>query len=166
MQHLRRFLGLTRRRQALLVECGWALLGAAWQVRRWPFSRLADSLGHTGAATAAPKSPHAGADPEAAAAAEAVGGALAAWARVWPWTPTCLMLAVAACRLLRRRGLAGEIVFGVRGVGLAPAAPPATLGAHAWLHCAGRVVTGEAESRAFRPIAAIRFGPGPAARSP
>ena len=45
MTRLRRLLTLSRSRQALLVACGWALLLAAWQVRKWPFSRLATSLG-------------------------------------------------------------------------------------------------------------------------
>lgn len=52
---------------------------------------------------------------------------------------TCLVQALAAAALLRRRGLACELRLGVRGPG---AADGAGLEAHAWVECDGRVAVG------------------------
>ncbi len=89
--------------------------------------------------------------------------AMAGLARAWPGRPTCLMLAIAARQVLVARGIACELFFGVRGRGggADPGAP--AFGAHAWLLCAGIVVTGEDEAARFEPIAVYRFSPAGAA---
>ena len=156
MSRLRRFLNQPRQRRSLLLPCAAALLRAHWRVRMWPFARLAPTLGvlqTSGVAAAAP----------AAAADEAVAADLrwvmATLERLWPRRPTCLMLAVAAREVLVERGLACELYFGVRGrAGDAKPRPP-SIEAHAWLRCAGLVVTGEREAERFEPIAIYRCGP-------
>ncbi len=161
MSRLRRLLSQPRHRRALLLACAWALLRAHWRVRRWPFSRLAATLGQ--AQPLAPTADQAavpGADPTAQApVASDLRWAMAGLARAWPGKPTCLMLAVAARQVLVDRGVACELYFGVRGrSGDAQPSAPA-IGAHAWLRCAGRVVTGEQEAACFEPIAVYRFSP-------
>jgi len=173
VNRLARFLALPRHRQALLLSSGWALLQAAWRVRRWPFSRLAAGLGSVtspAAPQATTNAPLHGAPTPAAAGttdgqaqAEAVRWAVAAWSRAWPWPPTCLMQAVAARELLVERGLPCELYFGVRtGVAGQPASAP-EIGAHAWLCCGSLTVTGAAEAARFQPIAVYSFSPAAAA---
>jgi Transglutaminase-like superfamily len=158
---LRRFWARPLQRQVLLLAGALALLVATWKVRRWPFPRLAESLG-----TASPPHPLAGsaslADPclanELKQALE-VSWAIAAWSRVWPCPPTCLMQAVAAREMLVSRGLPCQIYFGVRSQLAGPNPSGQSIGAHAWLRCAGTVVTGSAEAANFQPIAMYVCGP-------
>lgn len=65
-----------------------------------------------------------------------VAWAVAAAARHVPFRTTCLVESLAADAMLRRRGVASEIRFGVR--------PPdgGTLAAHAWVEHNGAVVFG------------------------
>lgn len=159
MSRLRRFLSQPRQRRALVLPCAMALLCANWRVRVWPFARLARTLGVL-------QTPAAAAVPAAAAGAEDVAAdlrwAMAALARVWPGTPTCLMLAIAAREVLVDRGLDCELYFGVRSrLGDGEPRPP-SIDAHAWLRCAGLVVTGEREAARFEPIAVYCCGPATA----
>jgi hypothetical protein len=64
-----------------------------------------------------------------AALASAVDRALRALP--WPWRRTCLRRAATLAALLRRHGLAAEVVIGVRR------AADGGLEAHAWLSCGG-----------------------------
>lgn len=167
MNRLRRLLALPRSRQALLFKCASALLLAAWQVRKWPFSRLAASLGTPTPPPAVPRQPAlVPADPRTGEARAAdVRWAVGAWARVWPWQPTCLMQAVAARRLLVERGVPCDLFFGVRGQRPGEATSAPEIGAHAWLRCGDMIVTGEAEAARFQPIAVYRYSP-PVSSSP
>ncbi len=73
-----------------------------------------------------------------------VAWAVSAVARRLPGRTTCLAEALAAVTMLRRRGHAPELRFGVqdRGNGSKP------LAAHAWVECDGRSVIGELENQA------------------
>ncbi len=165
MSRLRRLLALPRGRRALLLASARALVQAAWRVRRWPFSRLAATLGSPESPTAPgagmPARPSTmGVDGlEGDAWAADVQWAIAAWARVWPWPPTCLMQAVAARDLLVGKGLPCDLYFGVRGRAADAASAAAEIGAHAWLRYGALTVTGEAEAARFQPIAVYRHVP-------
>ena len=63
-----------------------------------------------------------------------------------PWTVPCLATAVAANRLLARRGTASELWLGVRSSEARP------IDAHAWLVADGAVVTGRSGAGAFQPL--------------
>ncbi|MEY2881547.1 MAG: hypothetical protein RLZZ15_3927 [Verrucomicrobiota bacterium] len=67
----------------------------------------------------------------------------------------CLPQAMAAQRMLRRRGLASTLYLGV-----ALEAEKASLQAHAWLRAGDKVLTGEAEARRHTQL--IAFGDEPA----
>jgi len=71
--------------------------------------------------------------------------------RLAPWA-VCLPQAIAGHWMLRRRGIASVVCF---GVGRDPAAK---LGAHAWLRTADRVVLGERTMTGFAPIAEFPTG--------
>lgn len=151
MPTLRRLLQLTPARLALLLNAGLELLRAHWQVRRWPFARLAARLGPALPANAWAAEAHAetlqgSRRQQAADVAWAVGQ----WTRRWPRPPTCLMQALAARRLLENRGLPSQLVFGVRA-GSANGADG--VGAHAWLCCGDMVLTGAGEAAQHQPIA-------------
>jgi hypothetical protein len=64
---------------------------------------------------------------------------------VLPWNCTCLVRALAAFRVLRRRGCRTSLCLGVRK-------NPSDLEAHAWLSHGSRVITGGTEATGFSPL--------------
>jgi hypothetical protein len=68
-------------------------------------------------------------------------------AKPWMQAP-CLSRALAAHRMLRRRGIASRLCLGVAGDGKA-------LTAHAWVEVGGDVVVGGAEAPLFTRLAAF-----------
>jgi hypothetical protein len=69
-------------------------------------------------------------------------------ARHVPFRAVCLQQAFAALLMLRRRGLAASVQFGLmREVGTGE------LKAHAWSHCGEVPVTGVAAAHGFTPVA-------------
>lgn len=83
------------------------------------------------------------------ARALAVSRALARAARNLPFQAVCLPQALAAALMLRRRGLAAEVHFGV-------AKRDGDLHAHAWSRCGDVVVSGGHECGDFAPISVFR----------
>lgn len=81
--------------------------------------------------------------------ARAVARAVARASRNLPFRTVCLPQAAASALMLRRRGLAVEVHFGV-------AKRAGTVEAHAWSRCGEVTVSGGAESRHFAPIAVFR----------
>jgi len=75
-----------------------------------------------------------------------------------PWHSTCLMRALAGRLMLRRRGIASQIVLAAR-----PASAGA-LEAHAWLTACDGIVLGESEAADYRPLA--QFGEPRLSRRP
>jgi hypothetical protein len=84
-------------------------------------------------------------DPDRAAQ---VGCAIARAARHVPFRAVCLQQAFAALLMLRRRGLAATVHFGLLRDG-------SELKAHAWSRSGEIPVTGVAAARGFTPIAAF-----------
>ena len=85
--------------------------------------------------------------------ADRVSWAVPAAARRFPVQMTCLVQALAADTLLRRRGCHPLLRIGVSGGAGAP-----TIEAHAWVECGGRVVVGDV---ADLPRYAILSSPSP-----
>jgi len=78
-------------------------------------------------------------------------------ARHLPWRFVCLPQAIAAQRMLRRRGVASTLYLGV-----APdREKPDAIAAHAWLRAGDKIVTGERESRHQRQVASFACEPHP-----
>lgn len=66
-----------------------------------------------------------------------------------PWTSTCLIKAVAADRMLQKRGIRHQLHFGVnKGKGK-------TLEAHAWLSVEGEVIVGGENHESFEEVKKI-----------
>jgi len=71
--------------------------------------------------------------------ADRIGRIVVAVSRRLPLRTTCLVEAIAARAMLRRRGIDSTLRFGVRSGTVGGRA----IDAHAWLECGGRVVVGE-----------------------
>jgi Transglutaminase-like superfamily len=94
--------------------------------------------------------------PETSARAAAVGWAVRAAASYTPWENTCLVQALAATTLLRRRGIDSTLYLGVARDRVTPDA----ITAHAWLRCGELTVTGAAEQARYTPVASFATGRG------
>jgi hypothetical protein len=125
-----------------LTEAGvaaLALLLADLAVRSLPFRMIARHIDATLPHTSTPQGN----------VIDRVAWAIAAARRRVPWTIPCLAAAIAANRLLARRGIASELWLGVRPN------RQIRIDAHAWLVADGRVVTGGAEKASYQPLHAI-----------
>ncbi len=151
-RQLRNFLTLPLARKRLLAEAAGALLSAWWLVRRKPFRAYARTLGQ----------PHPGEYDDAAnhdmppQPLGQIRWALQRINRLAGGRFTCLMLGIAAKRMLDRRGLANTLVLGVRpdkGAGDDP------FGAHAWLWAGRYVVIGLEERVGHIPVASYHSSP-------
>ena len=132
---LRRFAQLDCRKRLLLAEAAYDLLAARLALIFISFPRLARRFGTLVSATDSPLS-RASADPKQALIAVDVGWAVTRAARYVPFKPVCLPQAMAAHRMLRRRGVASVIHFGAAKGRVKP------LDTHAWIDAAGVEVTG------------------------
>lgn len=125
---------------------GWASLEllTAWTlVRLAPFRRVARHLGRAGAVAANPS------DGGGSVAAAEISWAVRAVTRRIPVRFTCLMQAVAAQRMLRKRRVPATVFLAM--VADIPADEP--LSAHAWVRCGDRVVVGACDESRYRVIA-------------
>lgn len=135
LRKLRTALRLGTTDRALAIEAGAALLCARLESGLLPFKVLARRLGglvppHHAAAPALPLSP---AQIDAVRAVRWAIGAVAPWL---PFRTLCLQQAIAARRMLARRGVGSVLHLGVGD----PSGKK--LEAHAWLETGGLKVTG------------------------
>ena len=165
---LSRLLALPRQRQAFLLKGALALLVATWKVRRWPFSRLAASLGTAAVpgSLTGPVSDSGPFLPNDLIQALEVRWAIAAWTHFWPLQPTCLIQAVAARQMCVAQNLPCQLFFGVRGQSPKLDQQAQNVGAHAWLRSVGTIVTGDSEAAHFQPIAVYCFTPPNLVKTP
>lgn len=93
-------------------------------------------------------------DQASRAMAERIGWAVQTAASRAPWHSTCLTQALAGSGMLRRRGIPATMSMGV-----AKASHPAGgIEAHAWLSCAGVVLTGAGPQERFQVVARFTGG--------
>jgi hypothetical protein len=128
MKRLFRFLRLPPADRRLFIEAAGALTIAGLLLRIFPFARLSRRLG-----THMAESPEDEA-PSLTATAGRVQWAVETAARILPWNPVCLPQAVAATRMLQRRGIASTLYLGID--------PAADYDAHAWVRVGDVIVTG------------------------
>jgi hypothetical protein len=131
----RRPLGRTNRR--LLVEALPALVLASLAVKLVPFRRLAAAASRRGRSGRA-------AD---AAFLRKVRWSVDAWAKRVPWRALCFQKGLALHFMLRRRGIASILHYGVAK------APAEGLKAHVWVCVDGRAVIGGEEAAGFACVA-------------
>ncbi len=134
---LRRFVEVSNRQRALLAEAAVNLAAARLALLFVPFPQLARSLGElvppTDSRIVAARSTSNLCD---ASIARDVSWAVTRAARNLPFKAVCLPQALAAHRMLKRRGVASIIHFGADKGQTKP------LDAHAWLSAAGVEITG------------------------
>ncbi len=128
MRRLVQFIRLPGPDRALLLEAAAGLVAAGVAIRVFRFVRLAAGLGTHMAESPLEQ------DRSATAEAVRVRWAVETAARHLPWKPVCLPQAVAAQRMLRRRGIPSTLYLGVD--------PGRGYDAHAWVRAGKVVVTG------------------------
>ena len=129
----RRLAALDGRDRWLVVEAA-VLLPIVWiALRLLPFLQLRRVLDRSAALLRR-------AVPHTAAALNRIPWAVNAVADRVPLSATCLVRALVADAMLRRRGFVTQLRLGVR---LSGEAPPRSLEAHAWVECNDRVVMGD-----------------------
>lgn len=139
-----RYMFVSGGRRRLFSETMVALVIAFIRVRFSPFHQLAKALGRKGGES--PKSIAV----EKLHVAKEIERAIATISLYLPWPPSCLIQAVTAHRLLRRRNIACTIYFGVAS---GPGQGRAVINAHAWLRCGSRIITGRNEANLYKVIA-------------
>lgn len=121
---------------ALALALGWLLVFAV------PFRHSAALVGKAkGPAEAGELPPE-----KTLQRARAVSRRIVCWAPKMPFRTTCLVRAMAGWLLLKRRGIASTIRFGV-------AMEDGKLAAHAWLLLADETLLGGAEATGYQPLA-------------
>ena len=143
---LRRYRRTSSTRRKLLWEALRALAGARLVMACVPFRRIAAWLGTPG--TESPMT----APAEEVLVAQEIGWAVGVLARRVPWDGRCLAQALAATRMLRRRGLEGTISFGVSQ------GEPVKFAAHAWVRVGSYIVTGAPGHERFKTLMTISRG--------
>lgn len=134
---LRRFTQLDHRSRLLLTEALCCLFAARVSLRFVPFPALARRIGmFVSRSDPRIRMVGIGARPKEALIAADVSWAVTRAARYAPFSAVCLPQAMAAHRMLRRRGVASVMHFG------AVRARIKALDTHAWLDAAGVEVTG------------------------
>jgi hypothetical protein len=129
---------------AALAEALPVLAAASLAIRLLPFRRLAAAASAWGRGSAPP-------DP---AAVERVRRAVNAWARRVPWKTVCFQKGLALHFMLRRRGIASVLRYGVGK------SESHALAAHVWIDVGAETVMGGEEAPKFTCLA--RFPPEPA----
>jgi hypothetical protein len=132
-----RFRQLTPARRALITEAALALAFARAQLVFVPFTRIAAHLGKLSGPASAPAT----ANGAQATTAEEIAWAIDRAAPLLPFAVVCLPRALAAFRMLNRRGIPSRLHF---GASRKPEKPG--LNTHAWLEVGGTEVTGYPEA--------------------
>lgn len=135
---------LTRQRRRLLLEAVVELLRA--RLRLLPLPGL-DWQRALGTRTSSPDPPDTTAAPDGPA--REVGWAVGVAARFVPWRSVCLPQAIAAQRMLRRRGIHGRAVVGARR-----SATEKPIDLHVWVLVDGRPIVGGRGHATYEPVVA------------
>lgn len=135
MRRINKFLALPPGERALALEVALSLTAAAVLLAARPFRQAVRSGSGAGGGQA---------DSEMI---EQIGRAVERAARHLPWRPLCLPQALAARAMLRRRGVACTLHFGMR---LAP--PDRAMQAHAWVTAGSCNVVGGKAADGFTEL--------------
>jgi hypothetical protein len=142
LHRLGKFLTLLPPDRHCLVEAAFWLGLARLAILILPFRRIAPLLGRNPA-----QSPAATAAPRELLAR--ISWAVNTASRHLPWECLCLVQALAAKAMLKRRKVASTLYLGLAKD------PDTQLKAHAWLRCGDRILTGEQGVNNFTIIAAF-----------
>lgn len=149
MQALRKFLGLTWAERGLVLEALLRLGLARLAVKALPFQKVVSLLGEKGRETPQEPLPQDQAD-----TARRVSLAIRRTRRFTPWDSNCLAQAIAACQMLRRRGVPTTAYLGAALGG------PKGMIAHAWVRSGKQIITGFEGMRRYGIVARYAQGQG------
>jgi hypothetical protein len=123
----------SRQERNLLVEAYWQLGLVRVSILIRSFNAIAPSLGRQGV------EPTIDIAPQLSSQADMIGWAVRAAARRTPWRSNCLAQAIAAKRMLKKRGIPSTLFLGVKK----NAEENGPMKAHAWLQCGKQILTGK-----------------------
>ena len=136
--------------QVLVIEAAAWLCGARLLIDYLPFCYWRDRLGTTSAANVEDPATPSWSERERERARE-IGRIVARTAEYLPFRAVCLPQAMAACWMLRRRGLSSTLVIGA----MLGQSSDDLSHLHAWLQAGGACITGAREMQAYTPV--VRF---------
>ena len=134
------FFGWSARRRGIVLEAAIALAVASLRLKLRPFREVAARIGQQQPTEFRAR------DHSVPREALRIAEAIAIASRNLPWSPKCLPQAIAAKRLLDRRGVGSALYFGVR-----PAL--SEFEAHAWVGVGGRIIVGDEASGDYQVLA-------------
>lgn len=143
---------LTAQDWLLAGEALASLIWASLAIAFLPFRKVAETA--SAAPLPAPASPEMGANLEAGLPRR-IRWAVDAWGRRVPWRALCFQRGLAAHRMLRRRGYASILHYGVAQ------GDTKGLQAHVWVSVDGRPVIGGEEAPNFTCLATFPEQPAP-----
>lgn len=127
MELIKKFLRMPLRQKLMIPEALSLAVWYRWQVEHRPFSELSPKIGTLNCETPLDRVP---------GVAWEVKGVVRAVCDRLPWTTKCLPRALAAKKLLNRRGCKCTLYMGVA------LGDDGKMNAHAWLRCGRLYVTG------------------------
>ncbi|MBE3134263.1 MAG: lasso peptide biosynthesis B2 protein [Acidobacteria bacterium] len=139
-RRIRSFLSRPPGERRALVEALFLLGAGRVALLSAPFPVVARRY-HLGSRDTAAEHRH-----DAASQAHFVARMIASASRHTPWRSTCLVQALAATRMLRRRHVASTLYFG------AARDEAGAFRAHAWVRCEAHLVTGGREHERFEVV--------------
>ena len=145
-----RFIALVRApraRRRFALEATWELLRARTQTLRHSRTYVRD-LGVMGGNAPA-------ADVRQIALAQEIGHMIQTVAKAMPFRALCLQQAIAARRMLDRRGIPATVHLGLSGAAPQPDAADVAMAAHAWVQTGQTVITGDEELEKYTVIASF-----------
>jgi Transglutaminase-like superfamily len=143
IRRLKKFARVPLGEKLLLIEAALLLALARIAIRIMPFRNIAPHLGHARAESPPQVTP------EQAALAKKIGWAVVIMSRSAFWDTKCLVQAIAAQIMLKRRGIPSTLYLGV--------AKDETrdLIAHAWVRSGSAILTGAAGHSQFTVVSSF-----------
>ena len=143
-----RFVRLPAAERRLLVKAALLLVAIRLGLGLLPFQTLRHLLAQVAEAPAGFRGTNRYSTERIAQAVEVAG-------RHLPGAGTCLTQALAGTGMLRRRGIDATMTMGVAKAAL----PPGGIEAHAWLSCAGVILTGAGGHERFQVVTRFTGAP-------
>ncbi len=146
LRKIKKFSKLSAQERNLFLEAYYTLGIMRAAVLSLPFKRLVRSLEHR-----SKKGKLAELGEEEKKTALAVGKAIEHAAAHTPWESACMIQALTAQRMLKKRGVSGVFYLGV-------AKDKKKMKAHAWSQCGDVFVTGGTGHEAFTVVSVFKWG--------
>ena len=145
IRKFKKFTRLPREEKRLFLEAWFRLGLMRAAILTLPFKRLTRGLEQRTGEAAPPRM-----DEAQSRLAEKIGRSVVRAAGHTPWESACLVQALTAQRMLKRRGIPGHFCLGVAKNG-------EQMDAHAWTRCGESILTGGRGSESFTVVSVFRW---------